>query len=157
MKKAIDLDIKVFVAYGDSEIIVWHVRNSIHCISEHLQNFQQEAWNVISYFEAFNINSIPRFQNQETNLLANIDSKLVPSENISPNFFSIELIFRPSIPDNIVNWNIFYDDMQILNFLTNEDTFKDATIDEITHDENLHDFTVIHDHATHNLNEIVLK
>ena len=38
--------------------------------------------------------------------------------------------------------------IHILNFLTNEDTFKDPTIDVITHDENLHDFTVIHDHCS---------
>ena len=36
LKKVIDLDIKVLVAYGDSEIIVRQVRNSIHCIFEHL-------------------------------------------------------------------------------------------------------------------------
>ena len=40
LKKAIDLDIKVLIAYGDSEIIVRQVRNSIHCIYEHLQNYQ---------------------------------------------------------------------------------------------------------------------
>ena len=36
LKKMIDLEIKVLVAYGDSEIIIWQVRNSIHCISKHL-------------------------------------------------------------------------------------------------------------------------
>ena len=40
LKNAIDLDIKVIIAYGDSEIIVRQVCNYIHCISEHLQNYQ---------------------------------------------------------------------------------------------------------------------
>ena len=40
LKKAIDLDIKELIAYGDSEIIVRQVRNSIHCLSKHLQNYQ---------------------------------------------------------------------------------------------------------------------
>ena len=35
--------------------------------------------------------------------------------------------------------------MHVLNFLTNEDTFKDSAIDEVTHDENLRDFSVIND------------
>ena len=35
--------------------------------------------------------------------------------------------------------------MQVLNFLMNEDTFKDSAIDEVTHDENLWDFSVIND------------
>ena len=66
--------------HGDSDIIVRQVRNSIHCISEHIQDYQKEVWNLISKFKAFNINSIPRFQNQEAYLLANVSSKLIPSE-----------------------------------------------------------------------------
>ena len=107
LKKAIDLDIKVLIAYGDSEIIVRQVHNSIHCISKHLQNYQREVWNLISHFDAFNIMSIPRFQNQEADLLANVATKLIPSKNFTPDFFSVELIFRPSIPDNIFNWCVF--------------------------------------------------
>ena len=103
LKKAIDLDIKLLVAYGDSEIIIRQVRNSIHCISEHLYNYQREVWNLISHFDAFNIISVPRVQNQEADLLANVASKLIPSENFTLDFFSVELIFRPSIPDNIFN------------------------------------------------------
>ena len=57
----------------------------------------------MSHFDAFNIMSVPRFQNQEADLLANVASKLIPSENFTRNFFLVELIFRPSIPDNIFN------------------------------------------------------
>ena len=35
--------------------------------------------------------------------------------------------------------------MQVLSFLTNDDTFKDSAIDEVTHDENLRDFSVTND------------
>ena len=73
---------------------------------------------MISALDAFNIESIPRFQNQEANLLANVSSRLIPAENFSPNPFSIELLFRPSIPDNITNWWVFNDDSQIISFLT---------------------------------------
>ena len=102
LKKAIDLGIKELIVYGDSEIIVRQVRNSIHCISEHLQSYQREVWSLISHFDAFNINSVPRSQNQEAYLLANVASKLIPSENLTPDLFSVEFIFRPSIPDNIL-------------------------------------------------------
>ena len=111
LKKMIDLDIKVLVAYGDFEIIVRQVCNSIHCIFENLQNYQREVWNLISHFDAFNIISVPRIQNQEADLLANVASKLIPSENLTPVFFSVELIFRPSIPDNIFNWRVFDNDV----------------------------------------------
>ena len=124
LKKAIDLGIKELIVYDDSEIIVRHVRNSIHCLSEHLQSYQREVWNLISHFDAFNINFVPRNQNQEADLLANVASKLIPSENFTPEFFSVELIFRPSIPDNIFNWRVFDNDTQVLHFLTNERIFK---------------------------------
>ena len=125
MKKAINLDIKVLIAYGDSEFIIRQVHNSIRCLSKHLQNYQREVWNLISHFDAFNIISVPRAQNQEAYLLANVASKLIPLENITPDFFSVELIFRPSILDNVFNWRVFDNDVQVLNFLTNDDTFKD--------------------------------
>jgi hypothetical protein len=59
---------------------------------------------------AFNINSIPRLNNYEVDLLANVASKIFPAEGLSPNMFSIELLFRPSVPDNITNWRVFNDD-----------------------------------------------
>ena len=68
---------------------------------------------------------------------------MIPSENFTPDFFSVELTFRPSIPNNIFNWRVFDNDLQVLNFLTNDDTFKDLAIDEVTRDENLWDFSVI--------------
>jgi hypothetical protein len=39
----------------------------------------------------------------EVDLLANVDSKLLHAEGLSPNALSVELLFRPSIPDNITN------------------------------------------------------
>jgi hypothetical protein len=100
---------------------------------------------LINKFLSFNISSIPRSSNSEADLLANVASKLLPVEGFSPNSFSVELMFRPSIPDNITNWRVFDDDQQIINFLHMEDTFQDVVIDENTHDENLHDFSVISD------------
>jgi hypothetical protein len=96
-------------------------------------------------FSAFNINSIPILNNSEEYLLANVTSKLLPAESLSPNAFSIELLFRSSIPDNITNWRIFNDDQKIINFLHMEDTFQGAIIDEGTHDENLRNFSIISD------------
>ena len=93
---------------------------------------------------AFNISSIPRYLNQEADLLANVASRLIPSEGILTDAFSVELLFRPSIPDNIANWRVFNDDQQLIDFLTFKDTFKDAILDEMTHNEDLHNFAVIH-------------
>ena len=88
-------------------------------------------------FSLFNINSIPILSNSKADLLANVASKLLPVEGLSPNAFSIELLFRPSIMDNITNWRVFDDDQQVINFLHMEDTFQGVVIDEGTHDKKL--------------------
>ena len=51
--------------------------------------------------------------------------------------FSIELIFRPSIPDNVTNWQVFNHDEDILIFLTSEKSYDDQIIDESDHDLSL--------------------
>jgi hypothetical protein len=96
-------------------------------------------------FSAFNINSIPRLNNSGADLLANVSSKISPIEGLSSNAFSIELLFRPLVLDNITNWRVFDDDQQIISFLHIEDTLQGVVIDEGTHDKNLCNFTVISD------------
>jgi hypothetical protein len=39
-----------------------------------------------------------------------LDHKILTIEGISPNAFSIELLFKPSILDNITNWRVFDND-----------------------------------------------
>jgi ribonuclease HI len=143
LRKSLDMNIQNLVVFDDSEIVVRQVRDSIHCLSPHLKSYQSEVWSLMNKFSAFNINSIPRLNNVEADLLANVASKLLPAEGLSPNTFFVELLFRPSVPDNITNWRVFDNDHQIINFLHMEETFQGAVIDERTHDDNLHDFTVI--------------
>jgi hypothetical protein len=123
--------------------VVRQVRNSIHCLTPHLKSYQSEVWSLINQFSAFNINSIPRSSNVEADLLANVASKLLPAYGLSPSTFSVELLFRPFVPNNTTSWRVFEDDQQIINFLHMEETFQGAVIDEQTHDDNLRDFTVI--------------
>ena len=68
------------------------------------------------HFNAFNINAVPRLKNVAADLLATSASRLVPTNNKC----SIELIFRPSVLDNVTNTRVFDDDEQIINFFTNE-------------------------------------
>ena len=88
-----------------------------------------KVWDLLINFHAFNIVSIPRLKNATANLLATSIARLVPTNNIC----SIELLFRPSVPDNITNMRVFNDDQQILECLTNNDTFKGAIIDDEEH------------------------
>ena len=102
--KAIGLKFQYLKVFGDSEIVIKQVRNTIHCISSHLKHYQSLVQELISQFLAFNISPVPRSQNAAADLLANVASKLLSSEDYCPDRFSVELIFRPLIPDNVTNW-----------------------------------------------------
>ena len=78
------------------------------------------------HFNAFNINAIPRLQNIGADLLATSASRLVTNNDKC----SIELIFRPSVPENVTNMRVFDDNEQLIEFFTNEESFKESIIDE---------------------------
>eukprot|EP00253_Pinus_taeda_P004312 PITA_04312 len=132
--KAIGLKVQYLKVFGDSEIVIKQVRNTIHCLSSHLKHYHFLVQELISNFLAFNISPIPRSQNAAADLLANVASKLLPSEDYKPDRFSVELIFRPSIPDNVTNWRVFNHDQEILHFLTSDKSYDDQIIDESDHD-----------------------
>jgi ribonuclease HI len=137
LKKAIDLDVKELKVFRDSEIIVRQVRNTIHCNSPHLKNYQQEVNRIIECFEAFNITVIPREKNILANSLATDASRLSPLEDYEASRFTVELLYKPSVPNNISNWKVFEGDEQIISFLTNQDNFKDLAIDDEEFQEKL--------------------
>eukprot|EP00253_Pinus_taeda_P003656 PITA_03656 len=135
--KAIGLKVQYLKVFDDSEIIVKQVRNAIHCLSNHLKHYQSLVQDLTSHFLAFNISSIPRSQNSAADLLANVASRLLPSEDYNPDRFSVELIFRPSIPDNITNWRVFNHDNDILQFLTSEKSYDNQIIEEDEHESQI--------------------
>ena len=77
-------------------------------------------------FDAFNINLIPRLQNAVADLLATSAAIFVPTNNKC----STKLIARPYFLGNVNNLRVFNDYQHILEFLTNDDTFKDSMTDD---------------------------
>ena len=78
LRKEIELKVSNLKVFGDSEIIVKQIRNQIHCVSPHLKAYQNEVWDLLKCFDAFNIISIPRIKKAATDLLA---ARLVPTNN----------------------------------------------------------------------------
>jgi hypothetical protein len=74
-----------------------------------LNSYQQEVWILLYSFDAFNINYIPRGQNIDANILihenilANATSRFMPLDD----GFSIEMLFSPSIQNNVMSWRVF--------------------------------------------------
>jgi hypothetical protein len=88
------MDVQNLIVFGDSKIVVKQLRNTIHCLSLHLKSYQTEVWSLMNKFLPFNINSITRMSHSEADLLANVASKMLSAEGLSPNVFSIKLLFR---------------------------------------------------------------
>jgi hypothetical protein len=95
--------LKVFV---DFEIIFRQLRNTIHFLSLHLKDYQKEVWNPIYFFDSLNISFVPRDQNIDADILTNIASRFMPPDD----GFSIEMMFRPTVPNNITSWRVFDSD-----------------------------------------------
>ena len=94
-----------------------------------MKAYQNEVWELLTNFDAFNIFSIPRVKNAAAYLLATSTTRSVPSNNSC----SIELLFRPSVLDMITNLWVFYDDQQLLECLMNDETYKGAIIYDEEH------------------------
>jgi hypothetical protein len=124
------LNVKELKVFGDSEIIVRQVRNTIHCNSLHLKNYQEEVHSLMEHFEAFNITTIPKEKNILADSLAIAASRLSPLEDYEASWFTVELLYKPSVPKNISNWKVFEGYEKIIDFLTNQDNFKDLSIDD---------------------------
>jgi len=130
-------NIKHLQVFGDSEIVIKQVRNTMHCLSGHLKHYQSLVQDLTFQFTMFNISPIPRLQKTSADLLANVASKLIPPKYYSPDRFSIELIFTPFIPNNITNWRVFNNDPDIIRFLTSKGSYDDQIVDEDQHDNQL--------------------
>lgn len=103
LKKCIYLCFKNLKVFGDSEIIVRQVSDIVHYNSPHLKGYQSKVLNMINNYFAFNITTIPRSQNRETNSLATATSRLAPLEDYQKSIFLVEILYRPSIPKNVTN------------------------------------------------------
>ena len=99
--------------FGDSELIIRQIKN--HCQTKHprLRSYRNEVWDLIeNYFEAFNLQYIPREENRLVDYLAVAASTFKPPMN--PRLrYEIEIRHRPYIPDNVKHWKAFDDDEQI--------------------------------------------
>jgi ribonuclease HI len=136
LNKDIDLNVKELKVFRDLEIIIRQVRNTIHCNLSHLKNYQQEVHRLIELFGVFNLTTIPREKNALVDSLDTTASRISPLEDYEASQFTVELLYKPLVPNNISNWKFFEGDEQIIIFLTNQDNFKDLAIDDEEFQEN---------------------
>ena len=113
LKATKDLGIQHISVYGDFELVVQQVRNNYRVKHDLLKVYRNELWDMIdNYFVAFNITYIPRDHNQTVDSLALATTHFrIPKTTQLK--CPIEVRYRPYVPDNIKQWRVFEDDLQI--------------------------------------------
>jgi hypothetical protein len=87
-------------------------------------------YRLIEHFEDFNIVVIPRIKNTLVDSFTTAASKMSPLEDYEASRFTMDFLYKLSVPNNISNWRVFEGDEQIIKFLTNQYNFKDIVIDD---------------------------
>lgn len=67
-------------------------------------------WDLIDYFQAFNLTFIHRENNHKVDSLAVIASMFIPSDYEMENSFKVSTLYRPIVPDNEKPLQVFGSD-----------------------------------------------
>jgi ribonuclease HI len=119
-----DMGIKALNIKGDSDLVILQVKNKFACKSERLKKYRNAIWDTMEMFDALDLISIPREQNSLADKLAISTYIFQPLEEMLSDQGKMEIVFRPSILDNMDHWQVFNDDKQIIRFMNNLQEFS---------------------------------
>jgi ribonuclease HI len=134
---AIDKGVTYLRVKGDSNLIVSQVLMKFATKNEKLKKYRDLAQSLSKSFKIVSIEAIPREKNHMADALSIFASTLQPCDGPLRNLCKMEVLFRPSIPDNFEHWKIFEDDDQIIRFMENNKEFTDSQIDFLADSMNL--------------------
>jgi ribonuclease HI len=125
---AIDKGATILEARGDSDLIISQVLMKFAAKNEKLKKYRDMAQGILKTFRKVSIKAIPREENHVADALAVSASTLQPCEGPLHDQCKMEVLFRPSFPDNLEHWQVFEDDDQIIRFMENSKEFTDTQI-----------------------------
>ena len=108
-----DMGIKMLNIKGDSDLVIQQLKNNYKCKSDRLKKYRNAIWDTMDWFDAVNLQEIPRKMNGLTDKLAVAASTLQLSDEMINGNGKMEINFRPSIPDNINHWQVFDNDKHV--------------------------------------------
>ena len=79
-------------------------------------------------FRKISIEVVPREENHVADSLVVSASTLQPCEGPLHELCKMEVLFRPSVSDNLEHWQVFKDDDQIIRFMENNKEFTDSQV-----------------------------
>jgi ribonuclease HI len=134
---AIDKGVTYLRVKGDSDLIVSQVLLKFATKNEKLKKYRDFAQSLSKSFKIVSIEAIPREENYVADALAVSASTLQPCDGPLRDLCKMEVLFRPSIPDNLEHWQVFEDDDQIIRFMENNKEFTDSQINFLADSMNL--------------------
>jgi ribonuclease HI len=134
---AIDKGVTHLRVKGDSDLIVSQVMMRFATKNEKLKKYGDMAQSISKSFRIVSLEAIPREENHMADALAVSASTLQPCEGPIHDSCKMEVLFRPSVPDNLEYWQVFEDDDQIITFLENSKEFTDSQINFLADSMNL--------------------
>ena len=116
---------------GDSDLVIQQVKGNFVTNDKRLRSYRSVVAEVLNFFSEFQITKIPRTHNLHAHSLATFACTCkLPFE--PHHCFTAEVKHRPSIPNNVNDWQVFEDDKQINHFLTLQQEFAGLNIDTDT-------------------------
>ena len=123
------LKVEHIEVFGDSELIIQHVKDIYQTKQPKLKMYMHKVWDIIhSYFTTFYIYYISREANQLAHSMAIVASSFkVPQDTKFG--YEIKLKCRPLVLDNIKHCQVFEDEQEVKRFMECVEEFSIAQID----------------------------
>ena len=77
-----DTGIKMLNIKGDSDLVVLQIKNQYQCKNDRLRNYRNAIWDTMEWFDALNIQKVPREMNGLVDELVVSTSTLQPSNEM---------------------------------------------------------------------------
>ena len=114
---------------GDSELVINQVNESYQTKHPRMRAYRNEVWDMLgNFFTEYIIQVVPRVDNMVADSLAVAAGKF-ETPMTSQKEYQVEILNRPSIPDNYKYWQVFEDDMQIRRFLELSGEFVNTRVE----------------------------
>lgn len=124
------LDVKRISIYGDYELVIKQVKGEYQEKPLQMRPYRNAILDILRIFPEYTLAVVPQTQNIIADLLTTATSNLKIPMN-SSNKFEIHVKHRPTVPDHLRYWHVFWDDNEINAFLHNEGKFKNASINDV--------------------------
>ena len=96
---------------GDAELVINQVNDSYQTRHPRMRAYRNEVWDMIgTFFMEHTIQVVSRHENIVADSLAVVAGKF-KTPSAGQKEYQVDIVNRPSIPDNSKYWKVFEDDM----------------------------------------------